>query len=89
VQTPPGYGRAVRLSLLCWVMRIVADFLIVIGAMLLIGTMSIIAIAAGHVPSDEYPLLVTVVMAAMVGVAMVTTGILVHLRKWQKEWQKD
>jgi uncharacterized iron-regulated membrane protein len=33
--------------------------------------------------------LVTVVMAAMVGVAMVTTGILVHLRKWQKDWQKD
>ena len=53
--------------------------------MLLTGTMSIIAIAAGHVPAEEYPVLVTVVMAAMVGVAMLTTGILVHLRKWQKE----
>jgi hypothetical protein len=65
-------------------MRIVADFLIVIGAMLLTAAMSIIAIAMGHIPADEYPVLVTVVLAAMVGTAMVTAGILVHLRKWQK-----
>jgi hypothetical protein len=72
------------LPLLCWVMRIVADFLIVLGAMLLTAAMSIIAIEMGHVPAPEYPLLVTVVMGAMLGTAMVTTGILVHLRKWQK-----
>lgn len=82
---PPAYGRAARLSLLCWVMRVVADFLIVIGAMVLTGTLSIIAIAVGRVPGDEEPLLVIVVMAAMVGAAMVTAGILVHLRKWQRE----
>ncbi|HKD69122.1 MAG TPA: hypothetical protein VKB84_19940 [Candidatus Binataceae bacterium] len=69
-------------------MRIVADFLIVIGAMLLTATLSIIAIAVGHVPADEYPLMVTVVMAAMVGSAMVTAGILVHIRKWQKDWSQ-
>ncbi len=79
-----NYGRSTRLSLLCWVMRVVADFLIVIGAMLLTAALSIIAIEVGHVPSEEYPLLVTVVMAAMLGSAMVTAGILVHLRKWQK-----
>jgi len=39
----------------------------------------------GHVPVQEYPLLVTVVMAAMLGTAMVTAGILIHLRKWQKQ----
>jgi Na+/H+-dicarboxylate symporter len=66
-------------------MRVVADFLIVIGAMLLMAAMCIIAIEMGHVPVQEYPLLVTVVMAAMLGTAMVTVGILVHLRKWQKQ----
>jgi uncharacterized membrane protein YhaH (DUF805 family) len=66
-------------------MRVVADFLIVIGAMLLTAAASIIAIEVGHVPPQEYPLLVIVVMAAMVGVAMVTAGILVHLRRWQRD----
>jgi hypothetical protein len=65
-------------------MRVVADFLIVIGAMLLTGTLSIVAIAIGHVSGQDQPLLVVVVMAAMVGSAMFSTGILVHLRRSQK-----
>ncbi len=65
-------------------MRVVADFLIVIGAMLLTGTLSIIAIAVGHVTPQEEAMLVIVVMAAMVGAAMFTTGILVHLRRSQR-----
>jgi len=73
------------LSLLCWVMRVVADFLIVIGAMLLTAAVCIIAIEAGHIPAQDYPVMVTVVMAAMLGSAMVTAGILVHLRRWQKQ----
>jgi hypothetical protein len=87
VQTPRhtrSYGRARRYSLLCYLMRVVADFLIVIGAMVLTGTTGIIAIAVGHVPGPDARLLVVVLMAAMVGTAMLTTGILVHLRKWQK-----
>jgi hypothetical protein len=65
-------------------MRVVADFLIVIGAMLLTGALSIIAIAVGHVTPQEEALLVVVVLAAMLGAAMFTTGILVHLRRSQR-----
>jgi uncharacterized membrane protein len=79
------YGRGARLPLLCWVMRVVADFLIAIGMMLLTGALCIIAIAVGHVPAQDEPVLVVVVMAAMLGALMFTAGILVHLRKWQKE----
>jgi hypothetical protein len=73
------------LPLLCWVMRVVADFLIAIGAMLLTGTFCIIAIAVGRVPAQDEPIMVIVVMAAMAGALMFTAGILVHLRKWQKD----
>jgi hypothetical protein len=66
-------------------MRVVADFLIAIGAMLLTGALCIIAIAVGRVPGEEEPIMVVVVMAAMVGALMFTAGILVHLRKWQKD----
>jgi hypothetical protein len=52
--------------------------------MVLTGTAGIIAIAVGHVSGQDARLLVVVLMAAMVGTAMLTTGILVHLRKWQK-----
>jgi hypothetical protein len=66
-------------------MRVVADFMIVIGAMLLTGTLSIIAIAIGHVAPQEEALLVVIVMAAMIGAGLFTTGILVHLRRWQRD----
>ena len=72
------------MPLLCYLMRVVADFLIVIGAMVLTGTMGIIAIAVGHVGGQDARLLVVVLMAAMLGAGMFTAGILVHLRKWQK-----
>ncbi len=65
-------------------MRVVADFLIVIGAVLLTGTLSIIAIAVGHVSPQEEAMLVVVVMAAMLGAAMFATGILVHMRRTQR-----
>ncbi len=59
--------------------------MIVIGAMLLTGTLSIIAIAIGHVTPQEEALLVVIVMAAMIGAGLFTTGILVHLRRWQRD----
>jgi len=72
------------LPLLCYLMRVVADFLIVIGAMVLTGALGIIAIAVGHVGGQDARLLVVVLMAAMLGAGMFTTGILVHLRRWQR-----
>jgi len=65
-------------------MRVVADFLIVIGAMLLTGTLGIIAIAVGNVNGQYMSLMVPVLLAAMLGAGMFTAGILVHLRKWQR-----
>ena len=52
--------------------------------MVLTGTMGIIAIAVGHVGGQDARLLVVVLMAAMLGAGMFTAGILVHLRKWQR-----
>ncbi|GEM_PF-3134446 len=65
-------------------MRVLADFMIVIGAMLLTGTISIIIIAVGHVTPQEEAMLVVIVMAAMIGAALFTAGILVHLRMSQR-----
>lgn len=69
-------------------MRVVADFLIVIGAMVLTGTAGILIVAVGlataRVDPRVFDMLVIVIMAAMVGAAMFTTGILVHLRRSQK-----
>ena len=68
-------------------MRVVADFLIVIGVMLLTGMLGVMAVAVGHVSPHEAPfgLLVIVLMAGMLGAGMLTAGILVHLRKWQQD----
>lgn len=62
-------------------MRILADFLVVIGAMLLTGTLCIIGIFSGQGTRENAPLLFYIVMFAMLGAAMLATGILVHLRK--------
>ena len=67
-------------------MRVVADFLIVIGVMLLTGMLGVMAVAVGHVsPHDPFGLLVIVLMAGMLGAGMLTAGVLVHLRKWQQD----
>ncbi len=78
------------MSLLCLLMRVVADFLIVIGVMLLTAMLGVIAVAVGHVSPQEAPfgLLVIVLMAGMLGAGMLTAGVLVHLRKWQKDWRQ-
>lgn len=87
-----GYSRTWQLSLVCCLMRVVADFLIVIGAMLLTGTagvmgLSVIAVAVSHTQPIGAPfgLLIMVLMAGMLGAGMFTTGILLHLRKWQND----
>jgi hypothetical protein len=66
------------------VMRVVADFLIVIGAMLLTGATGMIAIGVGHVSGEEEPLMVFSLMFAILGAGMFTAGILVHLRRSQR-----
>jgi hypothetical protein len=73
-------------------MRVVADFLIVIGAMLLTGTAGVVALATIAVAVSHsqpmgapFGLLIMVLMAGMLGAGMLTAGILVHLRKWQKD----
>ena len=70
-------------------MRVVADFLIVIGVMLLTAASGLMLIGVvalvGHVSRTDAQLLVLLVMASVLGSAMLTTGILVHLRKWQKD----
>jgi hypothetical protein len=73
-------------------MRVVADFLIVIGAMLLTGTGGVIALTVIAVAVSRnqplgapFGLLIMVLMAGMLGAGMLTTGILVHLRRWQKD----
>jgi hypothetical protein len=66
-------------------MRVVADFLIVIGAMLVTLTMGLLAIAVGHVSGQDARLMVIVLMAATLGAGMFTAGILIHLRRWQRD----
>lgn len=71
-------------------MRIIADFMIVIGVMVMTGAAGVLtsamaeAIAHVHLSPDENALWVLTIMAGMIGSGMVAAGILVHLRRTQK-----
>lgn len=64
-------------------MRVIADFLIVLGVMVLTGTGWIMLAAIGRVDPAQNGLWALTILASMLGAAMFTTGVLVHLRKSQ------
>jgi hypothetical protein len=71
-------------------MRIIADFMIVIGVMVMTAAAGLLAagmataIAHVHLSPDENALWVITIMAGVLGAGLCTAGILVHLRRWQK-----
>ena len=64
-------------------MRVIADFLIVLGVMVVTGTGWIMLAAIGRVDPTQNGLWALTILLSMLGAAMVTAGVLVHLRKWQ------
>jgi hypothetical protein len=87
---PRTYGPMRRQPLVLRSMRIIADFMIVIGVMVMTGAAGVLAagmaeaIAHVHLSPDENALWVLTIMAGMLGAGMFAAGILVHLRRSQK-----